>query len=74
MQETQKTLVQSPGWEDPLEEEMATLPVFLPGKSHGQRSQVGYSPWGRKDSDMSAATEHSHTNLIIIVIPVYNIN
>ena len=26
-------------------------PVFLPGKSHGQRSLVGYSPWGRKKSD-----------------------
>ena len=23
-------------------------PVFLPGKFHGQRSQVGYSPWGRR--------------------------
>ena len=23
-------------------------PVFLPGKSHGQRSLVGYSPWGYK--------------------------
>ena len=27
-------------------------PVFLPGGSHGQRSLVGYSPWGRKESDM----------------------
>ena len=27
-------------------------PVFLPGESHGQRSLVGYSPWGRKESDM----------------------
>ena len=26
-------------------------PVFLPGKSHGQRSLVGYSPRGRKDWD-----------------------
>ena len=26
-------------------------PVFLPGKSHGQRSLVGYSPWGHKESD-----------------------
>ena len=26
-------------------------PIFLPGKSHGQRSLVGYSPWGRKESD-----------------------
>ena len=25
--------------------------VFLPGKFHGQRSLVGYSPWGRKESD-----------------------
>ena len=31
-------------------------PVFLPGKSCGQRSQAGYSPWGRKESDM---TEHT---------------
>ena len=28
-------------------------PVFLPGKSHGQRSLVGYSPWGRKELDMT---------------------
>ena len=33
------------------------LPAFLPGKSHGQRSLVGYSPWGRKESDM---TERLH--------------
>ena len=26
-------------------------PVFLPGKSHGQRSLVGYSPWGCKESN-----------------------
>ena len=26
-------------------------PVFLLGKFHGQRSLVGYSPWGRKESD-----------------------
>ena len=32
------------GQEDPLEEGMATTPVFLPGESHGQRSLVGYSP------------------------------
>ena len=35
--------------------------VFLPGKFHGQRSLAGYSPWGRKESDM---TEHAcmHTS------------
>ena len=26
-------------------------PVFLPRKSHGQRSLAGYSPWGRKQSE-----------------------
>ena len=38
-------------WEDPLEEEMATPPVFLPQKSHGQRSLAAYSPWDHKESD-----------------------
>ena len=32
-------------------------PVLLPGKSHGRRSLVGYSPWGRKESD---TTERLH--------------
>ena len=27
------------------------IPVFLLGKSHGQRSLVGYSPWGCKEID-----------------------
>ena len=31
--------------------------VFLPGEFHGQRSLVGYSPWGRKESD---TTERLH--------------
>ena len=35
-------------------------PVFLPGKSHGQRSLTGYSPQGCKESD---TTEHVHTGL-----------
>ena len=48
MQETQ---VQSLGWEDPLEKEMQPTPVLLPGKSHGQRAMVSYSPWGWKELD-----------------------
>ena len=36
---------------------MATTPARLPGKSHGWRSLVGYSPWGREESD---ATEQLH--------------
>ena len=37
-----------------------STPVLLPGKSHGQRSLVGYSPWGRKESD---TTERLHFTL-----------
>ena len=40
--------VQFLGREDPLEKRMAMTPVFLPGECHGQRSLVGYSPWGCK--------------------------
>ena len=42
--------------EDPLKEEMEPTPVFLPGESHGQKSLVGYSPQGHKESDMTEAT------------------
>ena len=35
-------------------------PVFLPGKSHGQRSLVSYSPWGLKESDMTERLTHTH--------------
>ena len=34
------------------------IPASLPGKFHGQRSLAGYSPWGRKESEM---TTHAHT-------------
>ena len=30
-------------------------PIFLPGESHGERSLVGYGPWGRKESDTTEA-------------------
>ena len=43
MQETQ---VRSLHQENPLEKEVTTIPVFLPGKFHGQRSVQDYSPWG----------------------------
>ena len=39
---------------------MATTPVFLPGKSHGQRSLAGYSPQGHKESDITTeATQYT---------------
>ena len=66
MQVTQEMWVQSLGWEDPLEEEMATHSSILAWESHGQRSLVGYSPWGCKELD---TTEHTHTiGLLIFLI------
>ena len=50
MRETQ---VRSLSWEDALEKEWLPTPVFLPGESHGQRSLVSYSLWGRRESDMT---------------------
>ena len=40
-------------------------PELLPGKSHGWRSLVGYSPWGRKESDMTERL-HFHFSLSCI--------
>ena len=39
---------------------MATIPIFLPGESHGQRSLAGQSPWGHKELDTTEATQHAH--------------
>ena len=42
----------------PWRREWLPTPVFLPGKSHGQRSLEGYSPWGRKESDTTERLTH----------------
>ena len=44
---------------------MAPTPVLLPGKSHGRRSLVGCSPWGRKESDTTERL-HFHFSLSCI--------
>ena len=40
-------------------------PVFLPGKSHGQRSLAGYRPWGQKESDMTWQLNNIMCNSIL---------
>ena len=42
-------LVQSLGWKDPLEKEMATHSVILAGEPHRQRSLAGYNPRGHRE-------------------------
>ena len=44
----QEMRAQTLAQEDPLEEEMTTPPVFLPGESHGQRSLAGCNPGSRQ--------------------------
>ena len=47
------------GWEDPLQEGMATHSSILAWKIHGQSSLRGYNPWGRKESDLSEQLTHN---------------
>jgi len=48
-------------------------PVLLPGKSHGWRSLIGYSPWGPKESDMTEQLHfHFHCHLEKIKFYPYN--
>ena len=59
MQVMWDTRVRSLGQEDPLEKDMAAHSSVFAGKWRGQRSLVGYSPWGCKELDM---TQHVHTH------------
>ena len=43
-------------------------PVFLPGKSHGQRSLAGCSPWGRKRVGHDLATKQQHSPSYTVVV------
>ena len=45
----------------PWRSEWQPTPVFLPGDFHGQRSLVGYSPWGHKESATTQQLAHTHT-------------
>ena len=62
MRETQ---VRSLGQEDPLEQEMAIYSSILAWEIHGQRSLVGCSPWGHKESDMTEQLDmHSQLTML----------
>jgi len=41
-------------------------PVFLPGKSHGQRSLAGYSPWGHREPDTTEQL-NTYTHMYIFI-------
>ena len=68
MQETQDLQVQSLGWEDVLEKEMAShssmLAWRIPEENPIQRSLADYSPWGHRESDMTEQqSKHTHIHI-----------
>ena len=68
MQEPQETRGWSLGQKDPLDEGMATHSSILSGKSHGQRSLVGYSPRGGKESDTTEPACTANESLVLFLI------
>ena len=61
-------LVQSLDWEDPRRRKWQLTPVLLPGKFHVQRSLAGYSPWGRKESDMTEQLLFKYLTVVLTYI------
>ena len=66
--------VRSLVWEDPLEKEMATHSSILAWRIHGQRSLVGYSPWGHKESDMTERLTLSLSQVGRVKLSLYEQN
>ena len=64
VQETQETQVPSLGQEDTLEKEMTTHSSIFAGKSHRQRSLVGYSPCCKKLDITESLSTPAHTSII----------
>ena len=65
--------VQFLGLKDPLEEAWQSTPGFLTGESHGQRSLVGFSTQGHKESNMTEAAEHTPKYVCVCVCVSSNI-
>ena len=57
----------------PWRKKWQSTPVLLPGKSHGQRSLVGYSLWGLKESDTTERLHfHFHKcQILFSAFPIY---
>ena len=52
----------------PWKREWLPTPVFLPGRPQGQRSLMGLSPWGHKESDMTVVMQHASVQLLLLSI------
>ena len=59
-------------WEDPLEEDMATH-LFLLENPQGQRSLVGYSPWGQKEADTTKWLSTAYKDIFFLMWIIFQI-
>ena len=67
----QETWVQSLGWEDPLEKEMATHSSVPAWRIPGQRSLAGYSSWGHTEWDMTEQLSLSTLKCVHVLTEVF---
>ena len=67
MQETQVQFLKIPWGKIPWRKKWQFTPVFLPGKSHGQRSLAGYSPWCHNRVRQDLVTKKQQPNRYIHV-------
>ena len=44
------------------------MPVFMSGEFHGQRSLMGYSPWGSKESDTTEVTKQQQQLVVVLLL------
>ena len=51
-----------------------STPIFLPGESHGQRSLVGYSPWGHKELDMTERPTHTNVTHSLVASDQFSLS
>ena len=56
----------------PWRREWQPTPVFLPGKSHEQRSLANYSPWGCKTVGYNLAAKQSYTGIYMVTKMSYS--
>ena len=67
-----ETWIRSLGWEDPLEEGMATHSSILAWRiPHRQRSLASYSSWGQKESGMTERLIYACIFLCLYLIHAY---
>ena len=60
--------IRSLACEDPLKRKCQSTPVFMPGKSHGQRSLAGYSPWGNKRVGHNTVAKQQSMHICIYIV------